>query len=373
VTARALGGTPSAPLLTEDLAYALPPDRIAQRPSARRDGSRLLRLDRHDGRVAHREFREIPRELGRPSLLVVNDTRVFPARLVGQLATGGRVELLLIERLTSTGDAASDGPDRSRVGGVERWRCLGKPAKKLRVGAPLELGSIAGTVIAGADAAAGGLVVELRCEGGVRSAIEAQGRIPLPPYIRREDDGDDRERYQTIFAGPADGSVAAPTAGLHFSDEVVAALEAAGHALAAVTLHVGPGTFRPVRAATLAEHRMDGEWFRVGEQAAGVIASARRDGRRVVAVGTTVVRALESAAATTGAVEPTEGVTSLFVVPGHEFRAVDGLLTNFHLPRSTLLALVCAFAGRERVLAAYAEALRAGYRFYSYGDAMLIL
>lgn len=350
------------PLRTEDFAYELPEDRIAQRPAARRDGSRLLRLDRASGAMEHLRFGDLPAALGRPSLLVVNDTRVFPARLLGRLATGGRAELLLLERLAGPGPA-------------ERWRCLGKPGRKLRAGAALRLGSIEGVVIEVAGAEEGTLVVELRCEaeGGVRGAIEAQGHIPLPPYIRREDDRDDRDRYQTIFAGEADGSVAAPTAGLHFTDEVVAALRAAGHELAAVTLHVGPGTFRPVRAPTLAEHRMDGEWICVSAAAAGAIAAARREGRRVVAVGTTVVRALESAAAAAGEVVPTEGVTRLFVTPGHEFRAVEGLVTNFHLPRSTLLALVCAFAGRDRVLAAYAEALRRGYRFYSYGDAMLIL
>lgn len=350
------GPSLSSELNTSDYAYLLPEDRIAQRPADQRDASRLLCLDRQTGEVEHRQFKEVSHVLRQPSLLVVNDTRVFPARLRGQLSTGGKVELLLIAPLDD-GETA------------QRWSCMGKPRRKLRTGAAMWFGPIGGVVIEARD---DGLDVELRCESGVRRALEESGRIPLPPYIRREDDLEDRERYQTIFASQADGSVAAPTAGLHFTERVIADLESAGHRLAKVTLHVGPGTFRPVRAETLDSHHMDGEWCEVSESTAEAIETARVEGRRIVAVGTTVVRTLESAVTTDGQVEPRRGMTELFIVPGHRFRVVEGLLTNFHLPRSTLLALVCAFAGRENVLAAYAAALRAEYRFYSYGDAMLI-
>ncbi len=345
-------------LRTEDLDYHLPPERIAQRPLDRRDESRLLRLDRRTGRIEHHTFRDLPRLLGRPTLLVVNDSRVFPARLVGTRESGGSAELLLVRQVGST------------EAGGELWRCLGKPRKRLRPGTPVDFGPISGLIRERDDE---WIVAELSAAGGLSQALRQAGHVPLPPYIRRADEPLDRLRYQTIFARGPDGSVAAPTAGLHFSEELLAELSAAGHRLTSVTLHVGPGTFRPVRTDRLEAHHMDGERYEVSEEVAGEISRARAEERRVVAVGTTSVRTLESVARGDGTVEAGGGTTELYILPGHRFRVVDALVTNFHLPRSTLLALVCAFAGREAVLAAYDEALREGYRFYSYGDAMAIL
>lgn len=339
---------------TKEFDYHLPEELIAQRPLGERDRSRLLCLDRRSGARSHRVFRELPRLLDRPSLLVVNDTRVFPARLLGHRTSGGRVELLLLRRLDGEG---------------ERWRCLGRPRRKLRPGVEVDFDGLRAVVVEADDE---GLLVSFAADGGVEAALERRGHIPLPPYIRRPDDADDRERYQTIFAADRKGSVAAPTAGLHFTDEVVGQLEAQGHQVTSVTLHVGPGTFRPVRAERLEEHRMDGEWWEVSAEAAGAIADARTAGWPVIAVGTTVVRTLESAADDQGEVAPGQGVTELFITPGYAFKVIEGLLTNFHLPRSTLLALVSAFAGREATLAAYDSAVRRRYRFYSFGDAMLI-
>ncbi len=341
---------------TDELEYELPERFIAQRPLASRDDSRLLVLDRHDGDVTHATFRDLPEMLGPPSLLVVNDTRVFPARLVGKRQTGGRAELLLLR------------PDESGAGGL-RWRCLGRPRKKLRAGVELDFGEIRATVV---DGRGDELVVDLTCERALSDALEDVGHIPLPPYIRRADEAEDWARYQTIFARDRAGSVAAPTAGLHFTNAVLEALEAADHRMTSVTLHVGPGTFLPVRADDLADHDMHAEWYDVSDEAAREISEARSAGRRIVAVGTTVVRTLESAVNDSGDIMAGRGMTKLFIVPGHSFRLVEGLVTNFHLPRSTLLALVCAFAGQEPVLSAYREAVCEGYRFYSYGDAMLI-
>lgn len=346
---------------TKDFDYELPEALIAQRPLPDRDGSRLLCLERATGRVEHRNFRDLPTLLGEPSLLVVNDTRVFPARLIGKRPTGGRAELLLLRRL-------DDGLSPGTTPGKEVWQCLGKPRRKLKPGTELDFQLARGRVL---DADAEGLTVELESEQGLRQALDEGGRIPLPPYIRRPDDRDDRHRYQTIFAGDARGSVAAPTAGLHFTEELVRALEAEGHAMTAVTLHVGLGTFLPVRAERLEDHDMHGEWIQVSSEAVEAIEEARSSGRRVFAVGTTVVRALESAARR-GKLEPMMGETSLFIMPGHRFHAIDGLITNFHLPRSTLLALVSALAGYDHVMAAYRQAVDMQYRFYSYGDAMLI-
>jgi S-adenosylmethionine:tRNA ribosyltransferase-isomerase len=354
---------------TRDFDYELPPELIAQQPASERDAARLLTLHRQSGRVEHRSFRDLPRLLDRPSLLVVNDTRVFPARLIGARDGGARVELLLLRRLAVTARG-------------ELWSCLGRPRRRLRPGTRASFGAV-GAVIA--ELRGEEVVAELTVAGparhdgagsGERSAVaawlHAEGHVPLPPYIRRGDEHLDRERYQTIFARGEEGSVAAPTAGLHFTPRLVDELRGAGHRLATITLHVGPGTFRPVRTETLTEHRMDAERYEVGESAAREINEARAEGRRVIAVGTTTVRTLESVSDAGGRVSAGSGSTGLFILPGHEFRVVEGLVTNFHFPRSTLLALVSAFAGRDRVLAAYREAVSARYRFYSYGDAMLI-
>jgi len=321
----------------------------------------LLCLDRRSGAIDHRHFRDIPALLARPSLLVVNNTRVFPARMLGRRSSGGKVELLLLRRIDG-------GCSPGELAGKETWRCLGKPRRRLRPGTKLDLEGARGLVI---EADEEGLIVELESERGLRWALDARGHIPLPPYIRRPDDEEDRLRYQTIFAGKEEGSVAAPTAGLHFTPALMDAIETAGHRVVEVTLHVGLGTFLPVRTERLEDHEMHEEWLHVGPGVVDEIERARADGRPVIAVGTTVVRALESAAVS-GRLEPTEGPTSLFILPGYRFRVVEGLVTNFHLPRSTLLALVSALAGRAQVMAAYREAVSREYRFFSYGDAMLI-
>jgi len=339
---------------TRDFDYRLPRDRIAQRPLASRDASRLLVLDRASGRVTHRVFRELPELLAPGDLAVVNDARVVPARVRGRrAATGGKVEVLFIE---------------PEIPG--RWRALLGSGGRLEPGEIVKLpGDGAHLRLLERQGLEGDLVETGELD--VPKLLAEHGHVPLPPYITRPDDDADRAAYQTVYAR-TEGAVAAPTAGLHFTPELLARLEARGVERAAVTLHVGPGTFRPVKAERVEDHAMHAERFEIGAEAASAVNRARAESRRVVAVGTTVVRALESAARATGRVEPFGGRTSLFIRPPFEFQAVDALVTNFHPPRSTLLMLVAAFAGREHVLAAYAEAVREGYRFFSYGDAMLI-
>jgi S-adenosylmethionine:tRNA ribosyltransferase-isomerase len=339
-------------MLTRDFDYHLPAASIAQEPAPRGE-SRLLALD-HQGADRYARIRDLPRLLRPGDLLVLNDTRVIPARLYGRSAGGGRMEILLVERLA----------DRE-------WEALVKPGRRARPGALIliEEGLAAEVVDKREDGAAHRYL--LRFSEPIEPHLDRLGHIPLPPYIHRPDTPEDRERYQTVFARRP-GAVAAPTAGLHFTGELLREIEAAGVETARVTLHVGIGTFKPVGAERIEEHRMERERYEIGEEAAGAVRRARTAGRRIVAVGTTVVRTLESAAlAGNGEVRAGSGATELFITPGFRFQAVDALLTNFHLPRSTLLMLVSAFAGRERVLAAYREAIREGYRFYSYGDAML--
>lgn len=342
-------------MLVSDFDFDLPEDLIAQEPSPERDRSRLLVVDRSAGTFTDAVFADIGRWLEAGDLLVVNDTRVFPARLVGRRAqTGGRVELFLV---------------REEGGGV--WEALARPAARVRVGETIVAGD--GPERIEAD------VVEVR-EGGRRAVrfrdyerfwerLDLWGRTPLPPYIHREGEPErlDRERYQTVYARER-GAIAAPTAGLHFTPELLARLEERGVARAAVTLHVGYGTFAPVRAERVEEHRVESEHYEVPPATAEAVTRTRAAGRRVVAVGTTTTRALESSAGETG-----RGVAELFIYPGYAFRVVDALVTNFHLPKSSLLLLVSAFAGRDLVLDAYRHAVRERYRFYSYGDAMLIV
>jgi len=338
-----------------DLDYDLPDELIAQEPLAKRDASRLLLIDVATDQVEDRLFTELPGLLP-PSLFVFNDTRVFPARLLGLKATGGRVELLLLKK-------SSEVPDR--------WLAMGRSSKGLRAGMELSLcdGRLSARVVR--DVGHGRLEVDLRAEGEVDALIEQAGDVPLPPYIRRASNDADRTRYQTVYARKP-GAVAAPTAGLHFTENTLSALEEAGHQTAYVTLHVGPGTFRPVQADTLDEHEMHEEAYEVPDATVAAIGRAREEGRPVVAVGTTVVRTLESSVDADG--NPTAGLdsTRLFIRPPHQFHVVDHLVTNFHLPRSTLLALVMAFAGVDLTRRAYREAAELRYRFYSYGDAMLI-
>lgn len=337
-----------------DFDYTLPEELIAQEPVSPRDASRLLVLPAA-GAPEHRAFSELDQLLAPGDLLVFNDTKVIPARLVGSKRTGGKVELLLCEPLE---------------GGLgRRWRAMGQASKPIREGVVLTFDGLEARVCAAEGE--GFYVVELDREGeALEAALARAGRIPLPPYIRREPGDLDRTRYQTIWAR-APGSAAAPTAGLHFTEELLARLDARGVRRTRVTLHVGPGTFLPVRTESIEEHRMHPERYEVPAQAAAEVEACRARGGRVVAVGTTTVRTLESAFDGLR-LAPGPGRTALFVRPGHTFRSVDALVTNFHLPRSTLLMLVCALGGTARVLAAYREAVARRYRFFSYGDAMLV-
>jgi S-adenosylmethionine:tRNA ribosyltransferase-isomerase len=348
-------------VLTSEFDYDLPESSIADRPAPRGE-SRLLVLDAR-GTERHRRIRDLPEILRPGDLVVVNDTRVIPARLFGRrVGVGGvgegKIELLLVEKR-----------------GEREWDALAKPGKRTRPG----------TTLAFEDGLSAEVLAKredgrhlIRFSEPVEGHLERQGHIPLPPYIKRADESEDRERYQTVFAKNP-GAIAAPTAGLHFSPELLEELRGQGIEIAAVTLHVGIGTFKPVTAELVHEHRMESERYEISKETAAAIAHARARGGRVVAVGTTVVRTLESAAALAGSgegeVPAGAGATELFITPGFRFQVVDVLLTNFHLPRSTLLMLVSAFAGpdgRNRVLAGYREAVAAGYRFYSYGDAMLV-
>jgi S-adenosylmethionine:tRNA ribosyltransferase-isomerase len=347
--------------------YELPPERIAQEAVEPRDAARLLVLDRAGGSIRHHRVADLPTLLKRGDLLVVNDTRVAPARLFARRATGGRVELLLLE-------------PAGRDAGAELWRALVGASRAPRRGEPLALpGGYTATLVdePAAGAEAGSARVRIEGPGTVAALSAAHGQLPLPPYIRRTPDDPraavDRDRYQTVYAAE-EGALAAPTAGLHFTPGLLARLEEAGIGRTALTLHVGEGTFRPVRAFRTEEVALHPERFSLPVAASDAIGVARARGGRVVAIGTTVVRTLESRPPRPdGAPEPGSGRTTLFIAPGHPFRYADALLTNFHLPRSSLLMLVAAFAGREPVLAAYREAIAAGYRFYSYGDAMLVL
>jgi S-adenosylmethionine:tRNA ribosyltransferase-isomerase len=338
-----------------DLDYDLPEELIAQEPLTQRDASRLLLLDLATDEVEDHLFTELPGLLP-PSLFVFNDTRVFPARLLGHKATGGRVELLLLRKIAE---------------GADRWLALGRSSKGMREGMELSLcdGRLTARVVRALDH--GQLEVDLRTEGEVDALIEECGQVPLPPYIRRAANDADRTRYQTVYAKKS-GAVAAPTAGLHFTDSTLRALEEAGHRTAYVTLHVGPGTFRPVQVDALDEHEMHEEAYEVPEATVAAIGRARAERRPVVAVGTTVVRTLESSVDAKGNPVAGVGTTRLFIRPPYRFQVVDHLVTNFHLPRSTLLALVMAFAGTDLTRRGYREAAERRYRFYSYGDAMLI-
>jgi S-adenosylmethionine:tRNA ribosyltransferase-isomerase len=343
---------PIEPARLDDYDFALPPGRIAQQPLAERDAARLLVLERAADTRHHRVIRDLPALLRPGDLLVANATRVRPARLRGHKASGGAVEALLLAPATRPGE----------------WRALVK-ARALRVGSRLVFRRGADALEAEVSAIAADGEVTLACAPG-RSPYEL-GETPLPPYIRRPQAiAEDAERYQTVFAR-VPGAVAAPTAGLHLTRPLLESLEANGVGFAELVLHVGPGTFRPLRDADLAAGRLHREAFELPEETAAAIARTRDQGGRVVAVGTTSARVLE-ARARGSHVEPGSGETDLFLRPGHRFQVVDALLTNFHLPRSSLLLLVAAFAGRQRILAAYHEAIAAGYRFYSYGDAMWI-
>jgi S-adenosylmethionine:tRNA ribosyltransferase-isomerase len=349
---------------TELFDFDLPAERIAQHPVAPRDAARLLVVAERG--LEDRRVSDLPALLRPGDLLVLNDTRVIPARLTGERGAA-RIEVTLHQ------PAESDGTGESAPADAALWRAFARPGRRLRVGDRLRFDpELAAEVLA--KGTSGEVVLRFGCgAGALLERLEALGQMPLPPYIRRADGADpnDRRDYQTLFARHP-GAVAAPTAALHFTESLMGALAARGIAHAFVTLHVGAGTFLPVKALDTREHRMHAERYRLPDETARQIAATRAAGRRIVAVGTTVLRTLETVAAEHGEVAPMAGETRLFITPGYRFRTVDLLLTNFHLPRSTLFMLVASFAGLERMKAAYAHAMRAGYRFYSYGDAGLL-
>ena len=335
-----------------DFMYDLPEERIAQTPAEPRDHSRLMVVHRDSHELEHRHFYDVIDYLKPGDMLVINETRVIPARLIGERPTGGACEVLLLRQLAP-----------------KRWETLVKPGKKLKPGAEVIFGGgrLKGHVLETTDV--GGRIVEFECKGAFEAALDELGEMPLPPYIHEK--LQNRERYQTVYA-KQEGSAAAPTAGLHFTPELMARIRAKGIEIVPVLLHVGLGTFRPVKVENVEEHEMHSEYFEVTEEAAARINAARQRGGRIIAVGTTSVRTLESAAEN-GVLLPKRGETKIFIRPGYRYQMVDALITNFHLPGSTLMMLVSALYDREHIIAAYEEAVRREYRFFSFGDAMLIL
>ncbi len=338
---------------TSDFFFELPPEQIAQTPLQRRDASRLMRLDKQSGAVEHHHFYELPELLQAGDCLVMNDSRVIPARLFGRRETGGAVEVLL---LTDKGDGV--------------WECLTRPGRKATPGVKLSFGEgeLSATVLE--TMADGNRLIRFDYEGIFLEVLEKLGRMPLPPYIKAE--LQDAERYQTVYSKNP-GSAAAPTAGLHFTPELLDKLREKGVELVWLTLHVGLGTFRPVKEEELEDHAMHAEYCVVSAAAAETVNRAKREGRRVIAVGTTSCRTLEAVSDEKGLLREFSGWINIYIYPGYRFKCIDGLVTNFHLPESTLIMLVSALAGREHVLAAYETAVKEGYRFFSFGDAMLIL
>jgi S-adenosylmethionine:tRNA ribosyltransferase-isomerase len=355
-----------------DFDFELPEELIAQEPAPVRGGSRLMAIDRSSGRITHLTFSDLPSLLRSGDLLVVNDTRVFPARLIGtRLPGGGAAECFLIRPAEPVHRSLSEGGDT--------WIALVHPGQRLREGSRMRFEAGATGAVLHAEIVGrhfhGRRTVRLWTDDGssVRDTIDAIGHVPLPPYIKRADELNDRDRYQTVYARHR-GSIAAPTAGLHFTPEILGALDGKGVERASVTLHVGYGTFQPIRVDSVEQHEMEAEHYEVSAAAAAQLTNAKKENRRIIAVGTTTTRTLESLSVSAdGAVSPGSGETALFIHPGYPFKLVSGLITNFHLPKSSLLILVSAFAGRENVLAAYRDAVANRYRFYSYGDAMIIL
>ena len=349
-------------MLTSEFDYSLPQELIAQVPPEKRGISRMLVLDRASGSIAHRHVGDLPGLLDPGDLMVFNDTRVFSARVFGTWAdTPGKVEVLLVE------------PSIAHPGA---WSALCRSSRPVRSGGVMALadGALRATVLE--KTPDGRVELAFACDGDFFEVLDQHGVPPVPPYIRRADHDArvevDKTRYQTVYARET-GAVAAPTAGLHFSDELLARIDDAGIRREFVTLHVGPGTFRPVKVEKIEEHVMDAERYEIPEPTAAAVAATKASGRRVVAVGSTSVRTLETCADAGGVVKAGKGRSSIFIHPPYRFKAVDAMLTNFHLPRSTLLMMICALAGKELVFRAYAEAIREKYRFYSYGDCMLIL
>jgi S-adenosylmethionine:tRNA ribosyltransferase-isomerase len=337
---------------TSDFMYDLPEELIAQTPMERRDASRLLVLDKTTGQMEHRHFYDLKDYLHPGDCLVLNDSRVIPARLFGTRPTGGAVEVVLLKDL-----------------GDNRWECLSRPGKKMRPGTSVSFGQGELTAQVEDVVEGGNRILRFSYEGIFLEILEKLGRMPLPPYIKQQ--LDDPERYQTVYAREP-GSAAAPTAGLHFTTELLEDIRAMGVDVEFVTLHVGLGTFRPVQVEDVENHEMHSEFCTVPEKTAQAIARAKANGGRVIAVGTTSCRTLESFAKPDGTVEPSSGWTNIFIYPGYTFKCIDALVTNFHLPGSTLVMLVSALAGKEHIMTAYREAVNQRYRFFSFGDAMFI-
>ena len=335
-----------------DFYFDLPPELIAQTPLKQRDASRLLCLEKTSGRIRHGQFRELPNMLREGDCLVMNDSRVIPARLFGTRPTGGSVEVVLLWDL-----------------GSNEWECLTRPGRKTAPGTELTFGSGELTAVVTRAEADGNKILRFHYEGIFLEVLDALGQMPLPPYIKEK--LEDKERYQTVYARDP-GSAAAPTAGLHFTPELLSQIEQRGVRLCYVTLHVGLGTFRPVKEENIEDHPMHAEFCIVPEETAAIVNETHAKGGRVVAVGTTSCRTLESFTDDNGILKAGSGWTDIFIYPGYRFKAIDALITNFHLPESTLIMLVSALAGRENVLHAYEEAVRERYRFFSFGDAMFI-
>jgi S-adenosylmethionine:tRNA ribosyltransferase-isomerase len=343
-------------MLVKDFSFNLPQGLIALHPAPERDLSRLMVLNRRTETVSHRIFKDIATFLSPGDLLVLNDTRVIPARLLGQKETGGKVEIFLLRRV---------------AGEPERWLCMLRSSKSVRDGQLIAFsGGMIATVRSRSDAES--FIVEFRGEEPFDVWLEREGHVPLPPYLQRADEALDRERYQTVFATKP-GAIAAPTAGLHFTADLLDQIKQMGIRVTRLTLHTGLGTFKPVRVERVQDHVIHKEQYYLSEETAQEISDTKSAGGRVIAVGTTTARTLEYAADDNGMVRPGQGEADIFIYPGYRFKVVDGLVTNFHLPESTLLMLVCAFAGKEFVLDAYREAVASDYRFYSYGDATLIV
>lgn len=338
---------------TSDFYYELPKELIAQDPLPDRSSSRLLVLDRDNGKTEHCIFSDVRKYLRSGDCLVLNDTKVIPARLLGVKDTGAAVEVFLLKRL-----------------GDGEWECLVRPGKKLREGARVSFGNgeLSCEIVSALDD--GNRIVRFYHEGIFEEVLDRLGQMPLPPYITHT--LKDKNRYQTVYA-KYEGSAAAPTAGLHFTNELLDEIKSSGVKLCFVTLHVGLGTFRPVKSADIADHHMHSEWYEITGEAAQTINETKASGGRVICVGTTSCRTIESAADENGIVKAQSADTDIFIYPGYRFKVLDGLITNFHLPESTLLMLVCALAGKENVMSAYHEAIEKGYRFFSFGDAMFIL
>jgi S-adenosylmethionine:tRNA ribosyltransferase-isomerase len=338
-----------------DFKYNVPEKLIAQYPTKKRGDSRMMVLDRETQKIEERHFRDIIEYLQDGDCLVVNETRVFPARLTGiKDKTMAEVEIFLLRELEK-----------------DLWEVLVKPARKVRVGNKLNVGGLLICEVVD-NTVSGGRVVRFTYDGEFNDIIEKIGKVPLPPYIKREAESIDKDRYQSIFAQTR-GAVAAPTAGLHFDKKIIKRIEGLGVKVVPVLLHVGLGTFRPIVVEDLTRHKMDSEYFEISDASAGIINEAKKHGGRVISVGTTVVRVLESVVTTEGRIKADKGWTDKFIYPPYDFRVIDRLLTNFHMPASTLLMLVCAFGGSDFVFKAYRKAIREKYRFFSYDDAMLVI